>query len=174
MKEFTNFVREIPEMPDKDSLFFFMDGLQAWAKTEVRRRGVQDLATAIAIAESLIDYSTTRDIASKPKDKKYTSSRSTTSQGSAQHKEEARVQSPSKPKEDKGKLKTTWKGLSVNNKYVLCDGPHFMRDCPTKHKINAMNAGAEPSHAEGSKDGVHIGSLQLLNIIRAAPKTQAK
>ena len=33
-----------------------MDNLQEWAEQELRRRGVQDLATAMAIAESLTDY----------------------------------------------------------------------------------------------------------------------
>ena len=55
IKDFTNLVLEIPDLPDNDALFNFMDGLQPWAKTELRRRGVQDLATAIAVAENLID-----------------------------------------------------------------------------------------------------------------------
>ena len=33
-----------------------MDNLQGWAEQELRRRGVQDLTTAMAIAESLTDY----------------------------------------------------------------------------------------------------------------------
>ncbi|GJW19631.1 ATP-binding cassette subfamily C member 8 [Tanacetum coccineum] len=40
-----------------------------WAKTELERRGVQDLSTAIAHAEALIDFSTRRE-SSKPKDRK--------------------------------------------------------------------------------------------------------
>ncbi|GJY26560.1 hypothetical protein Tco_0401286 [Tanacetum coccineum] len=40
-----------------------------WAKTELERRGVQDLSTAIVHAEALIDFSTRRE-SSKPKDRK--------------------------------------------------------------------------------------------------------
>nr|GFC40010.1 putative retrotransposon Gag domain, aspartic peptidase domain protein [Tanacetum cinerariifolium] len=69
VKEFTTLVLEIPELSDQDSLFYFLDGLQGWAKTELERRGVQDLATAIAHVEALIDFSTRRD-SSKPKDRK--------------------------------------------------------------------------------------------------------
>nr|GEX80310.1 hypothetical protein [Tanacetum cinerariifolium] len=65
-KEFTTLVLEIPELSDQDSLFYFLDG---WAKKELERRGVQDLATTIAHAEALIDFSTRRD-SSKPKDRK--------------------------------------------------------------------------------------------------------
>ncbi|RVX00812.1 hypothetical protein CK203_026546 [Vitis vinifera] len=47
------------------TLFNFMDNLQSWAEQELRRRGVQDLATAMAVAESLVDYR--RGDSSKPK-----------------------------------------------------------------------------------------------------------
>ena len=43
-------------MTEEEFLFNFMDNLQGWAKQELRRQGVQDLATAMAIAESLTDY----------------------------------------------------------------------------------------------------------------------
>ena len=42
-----------------------MDNLQSWAEQELRRRGVQDLATTMAVAESLVDYR--RGDSSKPK-----------------------------------------------------------------------------------------------------------
>lgn len=44
-------------MSENDSLFLFIDGLQGWAKTEIRRCNVQDLALAIAITETFTDYS---------------------------------------------------------------------------------------------------------------------
>ncbi|GKD27811.1 hypothetical protein Tco_1234025 [Tanacetum coccineum] len=47
---------EILKLSDQDSLFYFLDGLQGWAKTKLERREVQDLATAIAHAEALIDF----------------------------------------------------------------------------------------------------------------------
>ncbi|GKB07141.1 putative retrotransposon gag domain, aspartic peptidase domain protein [Tanacetum coccineum] len=51
------------------SLFYFLVRLQGWAKTELERQGVQDLSTAIAHVEALIDFSTRRE-SSKPKDQK--------------------------------------------------------------------------------------------------------
>ncbi|KAH7843139.1 hypothetical protein Vadar_013087 [Vaccinium darrowii] len=47
---------EIPNMTDEELLFNFMDNLQPCAEQELRRRGIQDLATAMAVAESLIEY----------------------------------------------------------------------------------------------------------------------
>ena len=43
-------------MTEEDFLFNFMDNLQGWVDQEVRRQGVQDLATTMAIVESLTDY----------------------------------------------------------------------------------------------------------------------
>ena len=47
---------EIPNMIEEEFLFNFMDNLQGWTEQELRRRGVQDLATTMALAESLTDY----------------------------------------------------------------------------------------------------------------------
>nr|GEW25572.1 putative retrotransposon Gag domain, aspartic peptidase domain protein [Tanacetum cinerariifolium] len=69
VKEFTILVLEISELFDQDSLFYFLDGLQRWAKTELERCGVQDLVMAIAHAEALIDFSTRME-SFKPKDRK--------------------------------------------------------------------------------------------------------
>ncbi|KAF2282384.1 hypothetical protein GH714_044001 [Hevea brasiliensis] len=56
VKEFSELMLEIPDMGEKDALFCFLDGLSNWAKMELQRRGVQDLATAMAAAESLIEF----------------------------------------------------------------------------------------------------------------------
>lgn len=51
INEFTTLMLEISDMSDKDSLFYFQDGLKDWAKTKLDRRGVQTLDDAIAITE---------------------------------------------------------------------------------------------------------------------------
>ncbi|KAL6344202.1 hypothetical protein AAG906_035427 [Vitis piasezkii] len=48
VKEFSTLMLEIPNMSEEKLLFNFMDNLQSWAEQELRRRGVQDLATAMA------------------------------------------------------------------------------------------------------------------------------
>ncbi|KAF7821632.1 putative retrotransposon gag domain, Aspartic peptidase domain protein [Senna tora] len=55
-KDFTELLLEIPDYPDKEAFFAFVDGLQNWVKMEIQRRGAQDLATAIFVAESLIEF----------------------------------------------------------------------------------------------------------------------
>ena len=56
VKEFASLMLEAPDMNEKELLFNFMDNLQGWAEQELRRCGVQDLATAMAVAESLMDF----------------------------------------------------------------------------------------------------------------------
>ena len=56
VKEFSSLMLEIPNRTKEELLFNFMDNLQGWAKQELSRRSVQDLATAMALAESLLDY----------------------------------------------------------------------------------------------------------------------
>ncbi|GKV30882.1 hypothetical protein SLEP1_g39653 [Rubroshorea leprosula] len=57
IREYNSLMLEIPDMTEKNRLLYFMDGLQRWAEQELKRRGVQDLASAIAVAESLIKFS---------------------------------------------------------------------------------------------------------------------
>ena len=47
---------EIPNMIEEELLFNFMDNLQGWAKQELSHRGIQDLAIAMAVVESLMNY----------------------------------------------------------------------------------------------------------------------
>ena len=66
VKEFSSLMLEAPEMNEKELLFNFMDILQDWAKQEFRRRGVQDLSTAMAVAESLMDFRRGESSLTKP------------------------------------------------------------------------------------------------------------
>ncbi|KAL6315079.1 hypothetical protein AAG906_030933 [Vitis piasezkii] len=65
VKEFSTLMLEIPNMSEEELLFNFMDNLQSWVEQELMRRGVQDLATTMAVAESLVEYK--RGDSSKPK-----------------------------------------------------------------------------------------------------------
>ncbi|RVW87492.1 hypothetical protein CK203_036260 [Vitis vinifera] len=112
VKEFSTLMLEIPNMSEEELLFNFMDNLQSWAEQELRRRGVQDLATTMAVAESLVDYR--RGDSSKPKPQ----SKSPSGKG--------------------GKGKDKRKELTPRTNCFLCDGPHWAQDCPKRKALNAM------------------------------------
>ena len=56
---------EIPNMSEEELLFNFIDNLKSWVEQELMRCGVQDLATTMAVAESLVEYK--KGDSSKPK-----------------------------------------------------------------------------------------------------------
>ncbi|KAL6346296.1 hypothetical protein AAG906_033092 [Vitis piasezkii] len=56
VNEFSSLMLEIPNMTEEELLFNFIDNLQGWVEQELRRRGVQDLATTTIVVESLTDY----------------------------------------------------------------------------------------------------------------------
>ncbi|KAH9722467.1 Endonuclease [Citrus sinensis] len=123
INEFTTLMLEISDMSDKDSLFYFQDGLKDWAKTELDRRGVQTLDNAIAVAESLTEYST------QSKDKKANQGKG----GGESRKDKGNNRKDwgqKKPPSNK-----SWQGKSEGKKEVpkprspcfICNGPHWRR-----------------------------------------------
>ncbi|KAK2976515.1 hypothetical protein RJ640_000106 [Escallonia rubra] len=55
-RAFSALMLDISDMSAVDRLFFFMEGLKPWARTELNRRRVNNLNEAIIAAESLSDY----------------------------------------------------------------------------------------------------------------------
>ena len=47
---------DIRDMSEKDKLFYFLEGLKPWARMELHRQRVLDLATVQSAAERLTDY----------------------------------------------------------------------------------------------------------------------
>ena len=70
VKQFSSLLLDISNMSEEDKLFNFLSGLQPWAQTELRRQGVKDIPSAMAAAESLVDFrSATLNADSKGKNK---------------------------------------------------------------------------------------------------------
>ena len=153
-KEYTTLALEIMCMSDEGLLFYFMDGLQDWANVELTRRDVQDLASAIAVAESLNDRGNREP--TKPNTfKKSNSGKSGGDPKGQEHKAVGKEASKGKPK-DKGKEKSK----SRSTDCFMCGGPHFMRDCPQRSNLQAI-----VQHNEPNGDAAHMGSLHVLNSI---------
>lgn len=56
VKNFTELVLELDNYPEEEAFFAFRDGLQPWAKQELRRHGVDNLSQAISVAEGLTNF----------------------------------------------------------------------------------------------------------------------
>ncbi|KAF2313713.1 hypothetical protein GH714_012837 [Hevea brasiliensis] len=101
VKEFMETLLEIPDYPDAEALFAFTDGLQTWARLEIERRGALDLATAISIAESLVEFQRSERSRSSPQKDRSEGGDSRGKDGSSKPKE---VQPRSQGKTEKSKL----------------------------------------------------------------------
>ncbi|KAK0594587.1 hypothetical protein LWI29_037966 [Acer saccharum] len=170
IKEFTTLSLEIEDMSEKDSLFYFMDGLKDWARVELERRNVQDLDTAIAEAESLTDYST------QSREKKTNQGKSggdKFGQRNQGRKEEGQRKPSSTDKRNKpsgGKSEAP----KPKSPCFICDGPHWVRDCPKPKTLSAMMSQHEESQDGGYKAG--MGSLRQLGALKSNndPSTSTK
>ncbi|KAK8652822.1 hypothetical protein V6N13_126845 [Hibiscus sabdariffa] len=131
-----------------------MDGLQSWAKIELKRRGVQNLADAIDVAESLIDYSSYKESTPKPRDWKIVQAKAGGER--SQRQESHRDDSPLRHKESspwKGKAKATDSRSSrkpSSNKCFICDGDHWVRECPQKQALSSLLARQQESNDDDS------------------------
>ncbi|KAK3013695.1 hypothetical protein RJ639_008605 [Escallonia herrerae] len=108
---FSALMLDISDMSAVDRLFFFMEGLKPWARTELNRRRVNNLNEAIIAAESLSDYN------SEPQ-------------------RPPQRGNPSRAKPDastSGEVKKPpFRGC------FLCQGPHVIANCPQRHMMNAF------------------------------------
>ncbi|XP_048228190.1 uncharacterized protein LOC125369504 [Ricinus communis] len=170
VKEFTDTLLEIPNYTDEEALFAFTDGLQIWARLELESRGVQDLNTAIAVAESLIEIR--RQDKHKPDQERNGNGKNG---GDRHHKKEGsyRFDKPIEGgnhgnKDDKG-------GEKPRIKCFFYDGPHKARECPTKNKLSALVE--EREEHQRVQEESKMGSLQLLSAIKTKfemPKSEKK
>ncbi|XP_048231260.1 uncharacterized protein LOC125370291 [Ricinus communis] len=141
VKEFSELMLEIPDLGEKEAFHAFIDGLSRWAQLELERRGVQDLATAMAVAESLIELK--RKDSFKPKVKKY--------------------EGGDKGGGDRGKSSTKDGIVLPRESLHLHIDRTSWYDCPKRGKLGALVITEEERQEEERR----LASLRLLNAIQA-------
>ncbi|KAF8404464.1 hypothetical protein HHK36_009349 [Tetracentron sinense] len=104
-----------------------------WAELELQRRRVQDLATAVAVAEQLVEFK--RDYSSKPRRDNHKNGRGERSPSPKER--------PSKPRwrekgNERNEDRDRFKGRDFN--CFICDGNHRARDCLKKESLNTLIA----------------------------------
>ncbi|CAM8925756.1 unnamed protein product [Rhodiola kirilowii] len=170
VKEFTTLILEVPDLSDKEALRYFKDGLQPWVKTELKRRGVLDLASAIATAEGLTDVPIAVPALMRPVPKKVYPAKSV---GERPQRAEASYGVSLPRPWDKGKAKAVMRNPTRpnDNRCFLCGGPHWAKDCSQKKALSAIfSSPTQPPRKEAS--GSHMGSMRLLDAIYSTPKVQ--
>ncbi|KAK3038793.1 hypothetical protein RJ639_027380 [Escallonia herrerae] len=131
-----------------DRLFFFMEGLKPWARTELNRRRVNNLNEAIIAAESLSDYNSepqrppqrgnpSRGIGgNKPggpvPNQSWGSKSSWASNSSTQQKSGVGFKAKPDASTSGEVKKPPFRGC------FLCQGPHVIANCPQRQMMNAF------------------------------------
>ncbi|XP_070050721.1 uncharacterized protein [Nicotiana tomentosiformis] len=141
MKEFTKLILQIPNIASDVLLFYFIDGLQNWAKQELQRRQVTDVDEAITVTKSLNDFRT-----------KATKAKDTNSKLGRDHGYRDKGKQPASPgrdsREEVNKV-SHWgdmyhqrkKEVGTHTGCYICKDPNYgYKDCPSLKKLSALIA----------------------------------
>ncbi|KAK3043840.1 hypothetical protein RJ639_000539 [Escallonia herrerae] len=145
---FSALMLDINDMSAVDRLFFFMEGLKPWARTELNRRRVNNLNEAIIAAESLSDYNSepqrppqrgnpSRGIGGKKPggpvpNQSWGSKSSWASNSSTQQKSGVGFKAKPDASTSGEVKKPPFRGC------FLCQGPHVIANCPQRQMMNAF------------------------------------
>ena len=121
VKDFSSLMLESHNMIEKELLFNFMDNLQGGAEQELRRRGIQELATTMVVAEALTDYK--RGDSSKVEPLENSHATGGGDEVSRNH-NAPRKGSCKTPNVREGRGKAERKKFTPKIKCFLCNGPH--------------------------------------------------
>ena len=120
VREYSSLMLELPTLDERSRLFYFLDGLQRWAEQELKRRGVETLAQAIAVTESLVEIRRdTRDNARSDSKGKGGGDKRDSNRTPKEDRSEG-------SRGDKGKGKARDGGDKGKVSCFLCGGPHYV------------------------------------------------
>lgn len=120
-------------MLKEDKLFNFMSELQQWAHAELRRQCVKDLSSTIVVVEGLVDFKLS-----------FNSSKNTNNVNPEKKKERTSKEGKkkgcdgSKKSQNDGNNQSKGGSSNTTKGCYICNGPHLMRDCPKKERLNDM------------------------------------
>ncbi|KAL2934440.1 Activity-regulated cytoskeleton associated protein 1, partial [Bienertia sinuspersici] len=167
VKQFMSLMLDIDGMSEQDKLYTFIAGLKPWAQTELRRQKVEDLTSAIAAAEALVDWKPRNENTDKGKEKandkgkkrKFGKFKGSDKKFKRWNKED------SSSKTDKRDEASTSKKPKFEGGCFICKGPHLARQCPKRQQLSAILS--EENNGEGAHDGgdtpPRINNMRLLN-----------
>ncbi|XP_050374592.1 uncharacterized protein LOC126792152 [Argentina anserina] len=185
-------------MSEKDRLFYFLEGLKPWARTELQRQRVQDMASAQAAVERLTDY--TFEENSARRNSSFTNVKVNQSVRPGQSKSgggESRFSNSGGTDKRFSNVRDTASSKSAVSTGVftpcpfnsagftprplscfLCRGPHRVNECPHKTALSALQAQISAKENEDRQEEVeehsHMGALKFLNAVERQPSVTKK
>ncbi|KAK2982571.1 hypothetical protein RJ640_023898 [Escallonia rubra] len=147
-RAFSALMLDISDMSAVDRLFFFMEGLKPWARTELNRRRVNNLNEAIIAAESLSDYNSEpqrppqrgnpnrsnggKKPGGQAPNQSWGSKSSWASNSSTLQKSGVGFKAKPDASTSGEVKKPAFRGC------FLCQGPHVIANCPQRQMMNAF------------------------------------
>ncbi|XP_019056669.1 PREDICTED: uncharacterized protein LOC109116182 [Tarenaya hassleriana] len=146
VREFSSLLLELGDVSDQDALFHFKDGLKDFARLEVNRREANTLNAAISVVEGLTDYSVARpNIPHKPRDGNRPPNPRA---GNRPRPNPSHHGQPRTDRPNQGSFNgQNRKAKPPPSPCFLCQGPHWVCDCPKQKKMNAVTS--QPSKGKG-------------------------
>jgi len=179
VKQFSTVMLDIRDMSEKDKVFCFVEGLKPWARTKLYEQKVQDLASALATAERLLDYSgdqTPQKKTTAPPNTGYKATKSNPPKSfNSERKPQAPGTGPSRGPYPAGQNQP--RPISC----FLCKGPHRVAECPHRGALTALQASVqscnEPeteveAEREEDEETPRMGALKLLSAIQKKTSRQ--
>ena len=175
VREFTILTFQIPDLKDDDALFYFMDGLQNWARTELERRQVRTIDDAITQAEALTDFRREKSISAEEDDEVGSHDDSGDDSG------EGEEQTPQPKRRDtcesSGK-KPGDRGNTVRDSKdgcFICKGPHGYKRCPELKNLGAiLRERKEEKAQEEVGETKHLGVVSLCGAVIEQPSSRPR
>ncbi|KAI3412628.1 Hydrolase_4 domain-containing protein [Psidium guajava] len=175
VKKFSELLLQISTMSDTEAYYQFLGGLKPYVKQEIKRCNATDLSSAMAAAESMVEYKPTP--VSKPDFHPREKSVGGGDRGRSHR------PSISKPPTAPPKARTEASSSGSSGKpekrrfqvkCFLCDGPHFARDCSAKGQIASVIKAKEEEKKQAEKDETRLGSLRVLSSIKSKKAAKSK
>ena len=138
MREFTTLTFQIPDLKDDDALFYFMDGLQNWARTELERRQVRTIDDTITQPEALTDFRQEKSLSAEVDDELGSHDDSGEDNGEG---EEQRPQPKRRDTYGSSGKKPGDRGNTVRDSKdgcFICKGPHGYKRCSELKSLGAI------------------------------------
>ncbi|XP_048136592.1 uncharacterized protein LOC125315480 [Rhodamnia argentea] len=172
IRKFCELKLQIPSPSENEAYYRFIGGLKAWVKMELKRQNATTLATALYVAEGIIEYRGNSMDKPDPKPR----SGKTTGRGDRAKTRRSMASKP-RPTYSRDRVKSS-RAKSKKLECFKCSDPHFAGIAQTRGKVASLKTvekgkAADESRDEGRpREEVRLGSLKIpstMNVQEAGP-----
>ncbi|GMJ00971.1 hypothetical protein HRI_003766300 [Hibiscus trionum] len=150
VKEFIELKLQISNLSEVEGFFTFTHGLPRWAQMELVRRGVKDLSNALTTAESIVEFEVGKSKSYKPRGK---------DNGGGDEDDYCCSDGDENPNNFVKPLEKKKRGPI---RFHRCGGPHIVRNCPKKGRLDAIVNGDD----ETENKECRLGAIASIKVIK--------